>query len=368
MSSQNPNLANQQAGRQYHPALDGIRGFAILLVVVYHNFGFINYFFFGWLGVDLFFVLSGFLITDILLKTLGTKNYLRNFYVRRVLRIFPLYYLCLILFLLIIPRITTRFDVQYYTDNQIWIWAYLQNWLYIFKDPGQYNALNHLWSLAVEEQFYLLWPIVILFLRKPKYLLITISLLLIGVLGLRLWIWNNQVADLAYFNLYTFTRIDGICIGSMIALLQRINPQFLKNYTPAIVLFFAASNFIFFFINRSYQFSFPYLALVGYTTFAMIFGLLVNEAVTKETKLITQIFTNPVLRFFGKISYGFYIFHWPVFLLLSPALFSFGSKYFDGTALSIAVSISATITAVIFSWVSYRYFEKYFLTLKDKFI
>ena len=113
--------------RSYYPALDGLRGIAILLVVFYHNFGFIDYFFFGWLGVDLFFVLSGFLITDILLRTLNDKHYLRNFYVRRVLRIFPLYYLSLIFFLIIVPRFGIPLDVQYYVDNQVWLWTYLQN-------------------------------------------------------------------------------------------------------------------------------------------------------------------------------------------------------------------------------------------------
>ncbi|MDZ4808803.1 MAG: acyltransferase [Bacteroidota bacterium] len=360
-------IAPEQAGRTYYPALDGLRGLAILLVVVYHNFGFINVFFFGWLGVDLFFVLSGFLITDILLKTVGKKDYLRNFYIRRMLRIFPLYYLCLILFLIVLPKTNLQFDVQYYIDHQVWLWTYLQNWIYTFQNPGQTNTLNHLWSLAVEEQFYLLWPLAVLVIKNPKYLLLFISLILVAVLGLRLWAWMHQVVDLAYFNLFTFTRIDGICIGCMIALLQRVNPNFLKRYTSAIVLFFAFMNFAFFFVNRRYHFAFPYLALAGYTTFAMMFGLLVNEVVTNKTKLVNFLFNIPLLKFFGKISYGFYIFHWPVYILLSPYLFPWVSKFVNGSSLEFSVSVLATLAAIGISWISYQYFEKYFLKLKDKF-
>lgn len=369
MHSEKTNLVHQEKGRQYFPALDGLRGLAILLVVIYHNFGFIEkYFFFGWLGVDLFFVLSGFLITDILLKELGSRNFLRNFYIRRILRIFPLYYLCLILFLVLLPRLNTNLNLRYYTDNQGWLWAYLQNWLYIFKNPDQTNTLNHLWSLAVEEQFYLLWPLVILLVRKPRYLLFFVSFLLVIVLGLRLWIWMNQIADLAYFNLYTFTRIDGICIGATVALMQRINPGFLKKYTSVIVLFFAALNFAFFFLNRYYQFTFPYLALAGYTTFAMIFGLLVNDAVMRETKIIGSILNFSVFKFLGRISYGLYILHWPVYLLTGPYLLSWVQGYTSGWLMNFSVSVLATLAAIAISWVSFTYFESYFLKKKDKFV
>ncbi len=368
MNIENPNPALSQAGRLHYPALDGLRGLAILLVVVYHNFGFINVFFFGWLGVDLFFVLSGFLITDILLKTVGKKGYLKNFYIRRVLRIFPLYYLCLILFLIVLPKTNLQLDVQYYIDHQVWLWTYLENWIYTFQSPGHTNALNHLWSLAVEEQFYLLWPLAILLIRKPRLLLIFISLVLVAVLGLRLLVWMNHISDLAYFNLYTFTRIDGICIGCMIALLQRVNSNFLQRNKAMIVLFFAGLNFGFFFVNRRYQFTFPYLALVGYTTFAMMFGLLVNEAVTRQTKLINLLFNIPLLKFFGKISYGFYVFHWPVYLLLSPYLSPSMSRFINGSLLQFLVSVIATLAAIAISWLSYQYYEKYFLKLKDKFV
>jgi peptidoglycan/LPS O-acetylase OafA/YrhL len=356
----------ESANRPYYPALDGIRGLAILLVVVYHNFGFINYFFFGWLGVDLFFVLSGFLITDILLKTVGKKKYLSNFYLRRILRIFPLYYLCLVIFLLVLPKLDLHLNLSYYVKNQVWLWTYLQNWLYIFRDPNQTNTLNHLWSLAVEEQFYLVWPLIILVIRKPGFLLLFICLVLMAVVGLRLWIWTNHIADLAYFNLYTFSRIDGICIGCIVALLQRVNKGFLNRYTYLIVIFFAILNFIFFFINREYDFTFPYLALIGYTTFAMIFGLLVNEAVTGSAKMIGLIFNNRILKFFGKISYGFYIFHWPVYLMVKPALTSWAETFTMSPFTPILVAVIATLLAVMISVISYRYFETYFLKMKPK--
>src|SRR5687767_13351351 len=122
---------NQTSAR--NPALDGLRGLAILLVVTFHNFGFIDEFIFGWLGVDLFFVLSGFLITGILLKTVGAPHYLRNFFARRILRIFPLYYLSLIIFLVILPLVGIyKNELAYYTQHQWWLWLYLQNWLYSF--------------------------------------------------------------------------------------------------------------------------------------------------------------------------------------------------------------------------------------------
>src|SRR5436189_508497 len=106
--------------RQHYPALDGVRGIAILLVVFFHNFRFLNYFFFGWLGVDLFFVLSGFLITDILLQTVNKPRFLQKFYTRRVLRIFPLFYLAIIVCLYILPRIQSiHLHVVYYQENQV---------------------------------------------------------------------------------------------------------------------------------------------------------------------------------------------------------------------------------------------------------
>jgi len=244
-------FASLKTGTQnkiHYPALDGLRGIAILLVVVFHNFGFIDFFFFGWLGVDLFFVLSGFLITGILLKSVGKPGYLRNFYFRRILRIFPLYYLLLIVCFFILPFISSlKPQLDYNSHHQVYFWTYTQNWLFALSPPANSNYLIHLWSLGVEEQFYLIWPLLILWIRKPKTLLVIVATLLAGVLIFRSWLWVNKIEGLQYFSLYAFSRIDGICIGCMLALTTQINFQFVRKYTGLIVISVALLNFIFFF-------------------------------------------------------------------------------------------------------------------------
>jgi peptidoglycan/LPS O-acetylase OafA/YrhL len=363
----------EAGGRTYYPVLDGLRGVAILLVVFYHNFGFINYFFFGWLGVDLFFVLSGYLITDILLGEMHQSNALKRFYIRRVLRIFPLYYLSLVLFLLILPQFE-RFKepLGYFVNHQGWMWAYLQNWLFIVDPPRYTDFLVHYWSLAVEEQFYILWPVAILVLRKVKRLLFFISLLLVLVLLARTLVWFYKIEDIAYFNLYTFSRIDGICIGCMVALIRYLDPAFLSRNRAWIVLAFAGLNFIFFFINQQYNFQFPYLALIGYTTFAMLFGLLVHEGVVGKDRVINALFNQRILKFFGKISYGFYLVHWPVYMLLNAGIFNIAKDYLPSQGrfnmAMIFSSLICTIAGIAVSLVSYHFFEKHFLRLKERFV
>jgi peptidoglycan/LPS O-acetylase OafA/YrhL len=358
----------QKPPGSYYPALDGLRGFAILLVILYHNFRFINHFFFAWLGVDLFFVLSGYLITTILINSVNSPHYLRNFYMKRVLRVFPLYYLSLIVFLILLPSLGFyKPEMQFYIDHQWWFWFYLENWLLSFNFPPVGNFLNHFWSLAVEEQFYLVWPFIILWLRKPKRLLVFMMCMLLLLLIARSVIWMYRFPGFNYTIFYTFTRVDGICIGCIIALLHRINFNFLRQNTAVIVIVLAILNFGFYFLNQAGNF--PYFAFVGYTTFAAMFGLLIHEAVTGDTKIINVIFNQPVLRFFGIISYGLYIFHWPVYAITQPGLYNFFSqniKLSDGIS-KLGSSFAATLLAIIISTISYYTFEIRFLKLKEKF-
>jgi len=352
----------------YYPALDGLRGLAILMVVLVHNFGFLHYFFFGWLGVDLFFVLSGFLITSILLSEAGTQKFLKNFYMRRMLRIFPIYFLTIAFCLLLMPIITSSLPMIYYKQHLLWFVLFAQNWLYIFNPPQGNSILLHFWSLAVEEQFYLFWPFIILLIRSERKLLWFVLSLLAFVMLLRYFLWHLHIADLGYDSFYTFTRVDGICIGSAIAILWRIKPSFLKNYTSIIVLSLAAGNFVMYFLNKNATTRLPYLAFIGYTTFGVMFGLLLNEVITGSSKIIEALFNNKIMIFFGRISYGLYVYHWPVYLILSPVLKNYFATYTSNQNIALLCSsLLCTLLAIIVSYFSYRYFERYFLSLKTRF-
>ena len=182
-------------------ALDGLRGMAILGVILFHAA--VEYapstlsgkalgavFNVGWGGVDLFFVLSGFLITGILLETRGTAGFFRNFYARRTLRIFPLYYGVLFVIFVVLPHYRP-FDtpgLQTIARNQGWFWTYLTNFGFIVHGSVFGNSdwllLNHFWSLAVEEQFYLVWPLLV-YLLSGRSLRVICVFLFVEALFLR---------------------------------------------------------------------------------------------------------------------------------------------------------------------------------------
>jgi peptidoglycan/LPS O-acetylase OafA/YrhL len=155
--------------------LDGLRGIAVIVVMALHIFKRASYFTehpvllsitklttLGWVGVDIFFALSGFLITSILLRAKQEEHYFRNFYVRRVLRIFPLYYAALAILLLFAPKLEPEFTSQLNVALPVLL-LYQQNWAMLFKEFHITQYLGITWSLAIEEQFYLIWPLVVFF-------------------------------------------------------------------------------------------------------------------------------------------------------------------------------------------------------------
>ncbi len=354
--------------KSYYPALDGLRGIAILLVICCHNLNFLPHFKFGWIGVDLFFVLSGFLITDILLKARDKKNFLQNFYIRRILKIFPVYYGILLLFFAIapaLPKIATEYN--YYYRNQAMLWLHLQNWLSILDTRFAGSLmLNHFWSLSVEEQFYLFWPILVLLIKNVRLLSqVTVLILVICILSRFLsWFYLGDRDTIFIFQY--MTRLDGLCIGSLIAIWRYSSYDQTKKKIFILALAICGSYTVLFILTKTFFLSLPHFTFLGYTVIALIFGIIVFYSVEKRNGLSRILLENKVLRYIGRISYGLYIYHWPILALfkiyLLESLVNYGFNSYNSYAI---VSVVALFAAFFVSVISYHFFEKKLLDLKD---
>jgi peptidoglycan/LPS O-acetylase OafA/YrhL len=358
--------------RPYYPTLDILRGLAISIVIFYHNFGTVSFFRFGWMGVDLFFVLSGFLITDLLLKTRDQKLYFRNFYIRRVLRIFPLYYLVLFLFFTLSPILFKEKGADsvfsYYQSNSTWFWTYFQNWLLVKKGPPPVPFLAHFWSLAIEEQFYLFWPIMIFFIRKSAM----IKKLIIGLIALaiatRLAVWATYPHEVEKFYCSTFTRMDSLLMGSLLAVHLREGKEIPLKLIKIIFVSFAALIILSLSIFGNVRQDNLFFPTLGYTLAAAFFTSVVYLVLRNEALVKGWVHHLNVLRFAGKISYGMYVFHIPIYLvlcnLLSRVLTGSSQWLIGGPLLVSGLSVLLTIVA---STISFYAVERPILTLKKHF-
>lgn len=351
----------------YFPALDGLRGLAILMIILYHNFDFLSFTCPDWIGVDLFFVLSGFLITGILVKKRDSARFLLNFYARRVLRIFPIYYLSIIIFLFILPNlIKFPLNLDYFIVNQYWFWLEIQNWLFILKTNGNNNFLNHFWSLALEEQFYLVSPWIILLISQFQKIISFLLGTLLTLLVLRMVFWLLQIENISYINLYAFTRIDGLCVGSLLAIFRNQGSFEMKIFNRILGIFlFSLVFFVLPILKFFYHISLPYLAGCLYPTIALFWGVIVWSSIRTKS-FMYRIFNNRALIFFGKISYGLYIFHWPINRIIQLRLEIFTNKEYLFLN-NLILAIISTSIAILISIISYYTYERYFLRLKRYF-
>ena len=312
--------------------LDGLRGMAILLVMVYHfclpHVGFHGHgggFVLqlaqgGWMGVDLFFVLSGFLITGILVETRDQEHYFRNFLGRRFLRIWPLYYVSLLTLLVIIPLLLTSIpaELQSMRDKQAWFWLYASNWLFASEGGFARTSGGYFWSLAVEEQFYLVWPFVVYAMSSRNLLRTSLALLCFSLIA-RLVLVHMDVATGSLYAM-TFTHLDGLAVGSSIAIYLR-SPREDARLKRSLLLAAALAAFgllavriadgDLFFWSRN-------MATYGYTLIVVLFGVLLIQVVLGRSSLLTSILSNGFMTRCGKYSYALYMFHVPVASLLYP--------------------------------------------------
>jgi peptidoglycan/LPS O-acetylase OafA/YrhL len=287
------------------PQLDAVRGLAILVVMA-HNIT-LKYPYFhlqqvfrnGWMGVDLFFVLSGFLITGILVDTKQSESYFKNFYVRRCLRIWPLYY-ALIFFMFVGVRFLSPSQFHTVLEQSPPWWAfllYLQN----FVGPISTNAAGPLgvtWSLAIEEQFYLIWPLVVRFCTVTWLRRVAIAEICISP-ALRYYLSLHHV-DL-YINV--FSRLDGLMAGALLALLVRSdNFASSKWLAPAWITLVITAPLAF--AAAAYN-----AGSIVYTLTALASASFVYVSLFSGRKWLHAVMTNRFLIYTGTISYGLYLLH-----------------------------------------------------------
>lgn len=348
---------------QYYENLDGLRGIAAFAVIVFHFFGthgrplttdvqdlgvFTRFTDFLQHGVTFFFVLSGFVITRILLNTREDNDYFSRFYKRRALRILPLYYLYLILQNYMAPWILTGQVDQNYSNHAVQ-YVYLQNmtWLTGWQGSGP----PHFWSLAVEEHFYLIWPLVI-FLIPTKYIKPTTIFLLVASLPIKYLFFENGI-DI-YKN--TFSRYDSIMVGCLIAIFEKeFNYKFKsiskKTFLAALGIMVLAGALIYTFRNELVVLK----AISMHLILSLVFGMVIYFLLTiKDKNVINNLLVNKPMQYFGKISYGLYVWHWAAISLAA-------SWHFENYLLNLLLVFTITIAI---SHISFFYFEKWFFRFK----
>ncbi|MFA6149731.1 MAG: acyltransferase [Chitinophagaceae bacterium] len=357
--------------KEYIPHLDGIRGIAILLVLFAHFCRFQPFTKLaegGWIGVDLFFVLSGFLITGILLESKEKANFFKNFYARRTLRIFPVYYLLLVVLLLIIPftgiKLPEGYD--YFLKVKLFYFLYFQNNLPTFDGWPPNEMLSHLWSLAIEEQFYLIWPLVIYFCNKKQIIFFSVIVILASIL-LR---YSNPEVTFAYFS--SLTRFDGLILGGIVAIMIRFHKKVLEQFAPLVFiaviigLGYALWNTQWKFSNSNY-----YFIRWGYTAISIFWCciLVFSFSAGRFSRLVNLLYNNRFIKYCGKISYGLYLFHMVIYGFFAGTLVSFfrSFKIENLDEHGLLVSICILVMTFMVSMFSFKFFESPILKLKARF-
>ncbi len=358
--------------------LDGVRGIAIFLVIAYHFGNFspnteLDWAVWqvaglGWSGVDLFFVLSGFLITNILLRTKHTAHYFQNFYARRVLRIFPLYFAYIFVAFYVALPLAHRAGqwVHYSTHGELWYWLYLANWPIAHRDA--IAPVSHLWSLSIEEQFYMLWPLIVFSTRRSTLLRICLGLVL-GTAILRFCFASDPVL---IYNLTPF-RLDGLALGAAIAAVRGMSIGVkMYKYSRAIVIITPIVLLGIFIIAGS---TFGYVSptnTVGFTLLAMFYAAVIFRCVENagSRDWLCRAMRVRALRSVGKYSYGMYILHIPILLGLQGLTRRYGESWLGSghvlwaVALELIVGFAAIYGCAFLSW---NLFEQRFLRLKERF-
>ena len=375
---------------RYYKALDGLRALAVLMVFCQH-YGAAKAWIFGWgwTGVDVFFVLSGFLITGILFDSQDRPHRYRDFYARRTLRIFPLYYAVWLVILLLDPLAHWQYD---------WRWAlwpaYLGNharflFLHVAGDPYQFDRIlfgpslqqwfgspmhlwiGHFWSLCVEEQFYLIWPFVVYTVRKRETL-VRICIAVIVLMPVLRWYLTTclpaPLLRMEFFYRSLPTRLDALLIGALIALLLRGPSRHRLGAWRRPVLIGATAALALAYLVCVKWLGLPFygsatnwIGIVGFSLIDIFAAALILECIHPFSWLGRALSFKP-LRLLGTVSYGFYVYH----DLLHDFFGLFAARFLPQLGYS-GIVLTALIGTTLIATLSYLVLEKPMLKLKAHF-
>lgn len=367
-------------GEERHPALDGLRGLAILLVLVYHFGGrlvpgtplehaYRRLIALGWSGVDLFFVLSGFLITGILVDARGSSRYFRAFYARRALRILPLYYVFVFGYIyLVLPGLvddtTAMADL---TGHRNWFVLLGSNILVSLHDTPAATPFytGALWSLAVEEQFYLWWPILVALCPADRLA--------------RICLWTAFLAVVFRFLVYAAgfhwgaaylmpARMDALALGGWVAVQVRSNPALLARATLPMLLAGGGLLSAGWLLSDTFVYSEISMLRTGaFSVFAIFYSGLIGVTLVAPGGALARACSSRWLRTLGFYSFGMYIWHNPIRLLLDRAAFTpdgLSARGLDGLVSVVLYSLGATLLTLATAFVSWTVLEGPFNRLK----
>ena len=330
----------------------------------------------GWTGVDLFFVLSGFLITGVLLRTNAKPNYLRNFFARRALRIVPLYFLLLLLYTVVFPLVLPA-DNPYipkpWITDPIWYWTFLSNF-YMFnlgRFPDEVMSVS--WSLAVEEQFYLVWPLAILFCKRQRLVVCCVAIILSAIIT-RAVLYHNG-ANFTQAFVFPFARMDSLAIGALAAYAWS-NPAAMAWYeTKAKIIVitsistlaacYAWDGFSYYFTDSSPQHRITSILL--FTSISTVYGTILLHLLQNKSSKLSHLLSSKFLALAGMLSYAMYltndtINHTLIVFGISPQELAGGGLI--GQLLFYVICFPITFAV---GWACFHGVEKHFLKFKRRF-
>ncbi len=345
--------------------LDSLRALSIIFVLLLH--GSYGHYKGGWVGVDIFFVVSGFLITSILYQEFIKKGSISliNFYMRRALRLFPALFLAII-----ISAILWRFSCNNFLQGYDFRLAILGAFFYFTNlIPGEISGnMSHFWSLAVEEHFYLFWPLVLTFFffkinRRIGFVILSVIVLLSSLC--RIFAFRNQMPffNTGYnidFYRFTFCRIDALLLGSVLSLSIAYfrNLHLFKN--PKVnLIWLIIVFFIMIFVSVSIENANPILNAGFFIAINLLIVLMVFLVIQLDTHFL---FENRVINWIGRRSYGIYLFHFPIFLYFENYRVNHDAFNF------IIITILRLFFTFLICGISYKYLEKPILAYKSRFL